>query len=266
MIIVSVVLTTELYAKAPTRTPADTDTYIVMFEAESVVGRLAQKEVESLNLQSLTAQMARHAVQAQQALAMDEMTRVLQRPLSIPYQYTIALNGMAVELTASEAAEIVELSTVHAVVPSQTRYPQSDAGPTWIGAPSLWDGSQTGGIPGTLGEGSIIGIIDTGINLDHPSFAAVGGDGYGHTNPNGAGNYLGKCATQPEISICNDKLIGAYSWPQTGDNPEDDFGTGHGSNVAGIAAGNIITAVYTAPTTVLTATLSGVAPHANIIA
>lgn len=264
--ILVVALISEHYVKAFSMPPVATSTYIVVFDADSVVGRLAQEEARSLNVQSLTAQIARRSLQAQQALAIDEMTQMLQRPLIIPYQYTIALNGLAVELTASEAVEIASQSGVRAVVASQIRYPQTDAGPTWIGAPGLWDGSQTGGMAGTYGEGSIIGIIDTGINLDHPSFAAVGGDGYVHTNPNGTGNYLGKCATQPEISICNDKLIGAYSWPETGDNPEDDYGSGHGSNVAGIAAGNIISATYIAPTTMLTATLSGVAPHANIIA
>ena len=36
------------------------------------------------------------------------------------------------------------------------------------------------------------GIIDTGINTDHPSFADIGGDGYNHTNPHGT--LLRRCA------------------------------------------------------------------------
>ena len=243
---------------------AEPQMYIVLFEGPSVVGKLVYENGRSLNTSGLSAQMAQRSLQYQQSLAIDEMTSLLKRPLSIPYQYTIALNGLAVELTAAEAAEIAGQPGIRAVVVSQLRSPLTDTGPAWIGAPSLWDGSQTGGIEGTMGEGIVIGIIDTGINMDHPSFAAVGGDGYVHTNPNGTGVYLGHCATQPGSSICNDKLIGAYSWPEVGDDPEDY--SSHGSNVAGIAAGNVITVPYTAPTIVLTPTLSGVAPHANIIA
>lgn len=117
---------------------------------------------------------------------------------------------------------------------------------------------------GTLGEGMIIGVIDTGINSSHPSFAAVGGDGYIHTNPYGAGNYVGYCATNP--GFCNDKLIGAWAFHTSSTNPEDT--NGHGSHTAGTAGGNFLqdAALY-APTTTYTFTaVSGVAPHANIIA
>jgi uncharacterized repeat protein (TIGR01451 family) len=119
-------------------------------------------------------------------------------------------------------------------------------------------------LDGTLGEGVIVGILDTGINHDHPSFAAVGGDGYMHTNPFGSGSYVGYCATNP--SFCNNKLIGAWDFHPTALGPEDT--NGHGSHTASTVAGNILqdaqmiapTATYTFPF------ISGVAPHANIIA
>lgn len=244
---------------------ADTQMYIILLEGHTLVEKMSSVSASEKSLSSLSAQIAQRTLQAQQALAIKEMTQVVKRPLFIPHQYTAAINGMAVELTEAEADELAQQPNIRAVVPSMAREPLTDSSPDWLGATSLWNGSQTGGIPGTQGEGIIIGIIDTGINMDHPSFATVGGDGYVHTNPNGAGNYLGKCATQPDITICNDKLIGAYSWPAVGDNPEDDW-WGHGSNVAGIAAGNIMTVTYPAPTIVLTPTFAGIAPHANIIA
>ena len=117
---------------------------------------------------------------------------------------------------------------------------------------------------GSRGEGIIVGIIDTGINSAHPAFAAVSGDGYAHTNPYGSGNYVGYCVANP--SFCNDKLIGAWALHTSSTNPEDT--NGHGSHVAGTAAGNWLPGpVLIAPTNSYPfAAASGVAPRANIIA
>ena len=45
----------------------------------------------------------------------------------------------------------------------------TDAGPVWIGAGGIWDGSATG--VETMGEGLIIGMIDTGIKDRQSTFA-----------------------------------------------------------------------------------------------
>ncbi|MBW2186395.1 MAG: protease inhibitor I9 family protein, partial [Deltaproteobacteria bacterium] len=85
-------------------------------------------------------------------------------------------------------------------------------GAAWIGAPGVWDGSSTDGLPATMGEGIVIGIIDSGISPHSPSFAALGDDGYEHHNPRG--KYYGVCDPDnaelynPNFP-CNEKLIGA---------------------------------------------------------
>ena len=122
---------------------------------------------------------------------------------------------------------------------------------------------------GSLGEGIVVGVIDTGIDPWNPSFAAVGGDGYVHTNPKGEGVYVGVCdsadATYDATFPCNSKLIGARGYDSIAGSPRDS--NGHGSHTAGTAAGNIVfDAVAVAPTEVFTSDISGVAPHANIIA
>ncbi|WP_306174053.1 S8 family serine peptidase [Pseudoalteromonas shioyasakiensis] len=204
----------------------------------------------------------------------------------IRHQFTKALNGFSVKMTEAEASRVSALGGVSSVMRSKKYDLLSDEGPTHIGADKIWDGTSVpSGIQGK-GEGQIVGIIDTGINSDHPSFAAVGGDGYEHTNPFGAGNYVGDCVEEPDEVQCNNKLIGVRSydvvtdsysamipgWPAIGEDYQ-----GHGSHVASTAAGNVL---YDVPYMVagygeesdgkvlkeaLFPQLSGVAPHANVI-
>jgi hypothetical protein len=112
------------------------------------------------------------------------------------------------------------------------------------------------------GEGVIAGIIDTGVNFQHPSFAATDGLGYTHTNPYGAGNYNGWCAANP--GFCTDKLIGAYGLNPLGGNPADDHG--HGSHTGSTTAGNYHEAVFVVGSETYTRTVAGVAPRANVVA
>lgn len=130
-------------------------------------------------------------------------------------------------------------------------------------------GEIRGQVTGSKGEGVLVGIIDTGINFGHPSFAATGGDGYTHINPFGAGHYVGVCDPADPIyqptKVCNAKLVGGRTYPETHDvdpdSPEDD--DGHGSHTGSTTAGNVITS--TLLNGVQMGRISGVAPHANVI-
>lgn len=204
-------------------------------------------------------------------------------------QFTKALNGFSVTMTPEQAQQVSTLGSVVAVTRAKTYELLSDTGPKHIGADTIWEGTATQNSMQYKGEDQIIAIIDTGINSDHPSFADVGGDGYDHTNPWGEGVYVGNCADPAvaEFVACNDKLIGMRSYASITDNYEtmrpgwpaiaEDY-QGHGSHVASTAAGNVLKDVdYLLPEagenadgTVLKEALfpeiSGVAPHANIIA
>ncbi|MGD2079213.1 MAG: S8 family serine peptidase, partial [Chloroflexota bacterium] len=197
------------------------------------------------------------------------MTQALGREVEVVYEYYAALNGLAVELTRSEVAVVADLPNVSFVEPDKEFELHTNAGPDWINADAIWAG--VGGLSGTFGEGVIVGVIDTGINPDHPSFADIGGDGYDHTNPWGAGNYVGVCdpgdPTYDPTFPCNDKLIGAWGYPTVnGGDPVDP--DGHGSHTASTAAGNFVfgASVNTPNGYVVTDDISGVAPHANVVA
>ena len=135
------------------------------------------------------------------------------------------------------------------------------AGPTWIGAPGIWEGTAEPADLGTLGEGVLAGILDTGINFDHPSFSDTPQDLHVY---NWVGDYKGVCASVGGVpayaSACNDKLVGAYSFTGEALSPED--ADGHGSHTASTVAGNFVTFDFMGVET----TISGVAPHAQIIA
>ena len=195
----------------------------------------------------------------QHAQLVATMEQTLERSVDVLFRYDAVLNGVAVQLGPQEAKVVAGLPGVARVERDFSRQIETDAGPVWIGAQGIWDGTATGEM--SMGEGLIIGMIDTGINGDHPSFADVGGDGYDHTNPLGAGNYLGWC--DAGTYTCNDKLIGVYDMT-TANNPEDI--NGHGSHTASTVTGNVLNDVLiNFPTIDITRSISGVAPHANVI-
>jgi hypothetical protein len=187
------------------------------------------------------------------------MAAALGRKLEVVHVYDAVLNGVAVELSGTEPDVVAGVPGVARVEADQVRFLQTDNGPEWIGAPSVWDGAATGGLPGTRAEGIVVGVLDTGVNHDHPSFADVGGDGFNHTNPRG--RFFGLCDPVTGAPFCNDKLIGVHDF--TGSTPEDL--NGHGSHTASTSAGNVLDAEMVAPTITLARAISGVAPHANLI-
>lgn len=217
-------------------------------------------DAESSDTQAYLAHLDR--VQRRAILAIE---REIGHPLAVSDRYRFALNGFAAWLAPAEAARVRRLPGVRLVHRQRLRQPLTDAGPAWSGARGIWDGSALGRPEGSLGEGVVVGVIDTGINTDHPSFAAVDGAGYAHRNPKPS--YLGWCnPSHPQHRPglpCNAKLIGLWSHPEAGNTPEDD--DGHGSHVSSTAAGNRIDdARLIAPTTQLRRAISGMAPRANL--
>lgn len=201
-----------------------------------------------------------------------DMSQLLARPINVRRRFQVSLNGVAVKMTQAEAQKLATLPGIAKIELDREDFLDTDRGPTYIGAPELWSGSVNN--IQAKGEGIVIGILDSGINGDHPSFATVGGDGYEHVNPLGEGNYLGECDPSndnynPAIP-CNSKLIGRYLFIDATPTEDDSEDTdGHGSHVASTAGGNAIQApVFDAEGNPvgLDLDISGVAPHANIIA
>ncbi|MEH6417799.1 S8 family serine peptidase [Pseudomonas sp. CGJS7] len=195
---------------------------------------------------------------------------LLGRPLQIERRMHHAVNGVVTQMTQNEAARVAKLPGVELVEEYREYALDTDVGPQLIGAPSLWNANPTN----FRGEGVVVGILDTGINFGSPAFAAVDDTGYHHVNPNGSGNYIGTCAPGGvDEGRCNDKLIGGWDFVcgapgntcgVPGIREEPGFGdtNSHGSHTASTTAGNAWTANFKGRDI----RISGVAPHANIIA
>jgi len=216
-----------------------------------------------LDADSSAAEAYRDYLMGKQQEMLSAIDLKLGRAVKTEFRYTDAFNGFAVAMSYAEAVQVSSLRGVLAIYADTMRELTTDVGPFLIEADEIWNGNTWTGAD-TEGEGIVIGVIDSGINHAHPSFADVGGDGYNHTNPYGAGNYVGYCDTT-DPSFCNDKLIGAYDlYPGGSGGPEDT--DGHGSHTASTAGGNRHDAIFDVGPDTYTVTIQGVAPHANIVA
>ncbi|RIK40463.1 MAG: hypothetical protein DCC55_14940 [Chloroflexi bacterium] len=185
------------------------------------------------------------------------------------HNYVYAVNGFAAQLTEVEATRLAKQPDVVAVRPDELRYIQTDSSPAFLGL------TAPGGawLRGYTGEGVVVGIIDTGIWPEHPSFADDGRFGPSPVGPLPCefGNTAQNSADEP--FTCNNKLIGARAVidtyraviglePFEYDSARDD--NGHGTHTASTAAGNagVAASVLGMPR----GTISGIAPRARVVA
>jgi subtilisin family serine protease len=164
------------------------------------------------------------------------------------YRVRRALNGIAVLATPAQAAAFRRVGGVKSVRPIQPEVPHNRTSVPFLGAPLLWQ-STTPVPAGLTGQGVRIGIIDTGIDYLHGDFGGTGlladyqqaaADSSGWTTNPGSGP--GRFPTSKVAGgwdFAGDAYTGAGT-PAPDPNPMDC--QGHGSHVAGTAAGFGVTA------------------------
>ena len=247
-------------------TASGPETYIIQLDSAAIPTRSAtEKGIQKSESDAAYGK----ELKAEQADLTSSIAKITGSTPKVLDSFTHAINGITVKLTRAQAQRVARIDGVKAVQVDFTRQLTTDRGPAWIGATTIYDGSNVPGGVGSKGEGIIVGVLDTGLNPANPSFADVGADGYNHTNPLGAGVYKGVCATDATWG-CNDKVIGYWDFdlPGATDGKYDD--DGHGSHTGSTTAGNQVAATaYSARGTEhefsVTSTIKGVAPHANII-
>ncbi len=190
---------------------------------------------------------------------------------ALVYNYFFALNGFAAVMTPAQAAQVAKQPGVVSVHEAQLRQKTTDASPTFLGL-NVYRGPWYKGI---TGKGVVVGVIDTGIWPEHPSFADDGKYKAPPADSAGIPCEFGNTAHNPNDApfTCNNKLIGAREVldtyklltgldPEEFDSARDD--DGHGTHTASTAAGNAGVAAQMLG--IPRGTISGIAPRAHVVA
>jgi subtilisin family serine protease len=202
----------------------------------------------------------------------------------IVHRYEKVARGVSMVVAGDKVSDVASLEGVAGVYLDQRHQTNTEASNDFIGSPTIWDdlGGQS-----SAGEGVVVGILDTGIWPEHPSFSDPDPGGKPYDAPpvipgsNGfAGDPRPTCDfgntgyNPDDVSFtCNNKLIGAYDFHDTykllvgllpGEFDSARDANGHGTHTASTAAGNggVEADIFDIPR----GTVSGVAPRAHVIA
>jgi uncharacterized repeat protein (TIGR01451 family) len=163
------------------------------------------------------------------------------------FRVTRVMNAIAVVVEPGKMDMIRALPGVKRVRVITPEFPSTITSVPFIGAPQVWAGQ---GLPaGATGSGMKIGIIDTGLDYQHPDFGGTGAlaDYKANDRVTIHPGLFPTAKVPGGIDFVGDAYDGTTT-PKPDPNPMDCFG--HGTHVAGIAAGQGVTSggtPYTGP-------------------
>ncbi|KAL6280220.1 hypothetical protein ACE6H2_017101 [Prunus campanulata] len=166
------------------------------------------------------------------------------------HTYRNVATGFAAKLTPEEVKAMEQKEGFVSAHPERILPLHTTHSPNFLGLQQglgVWKGAN-------YGEGVIIGVLDTGIGPDHPSFSDEG-------VPPPPAKWKGKCDFNG--TVCNNKLIGARNFQSgktTGGPPVDD--EGHGTHTSSTAAGNFVEGANAFG--MANGTAAGMAPYAHL--
>jgi subtilisin family serine protease len=205
--------------------------------------------------------------------------------VKVTQKLDIVVGGVVMLVPEDQVATLSKLPGVAAVYPdgllqleiarpAPQLHTSVDPGARFIGAPTIWD--KLGGQE-SAGEGVIVGVLDTGVWPEHPSYSDPDPSGKPYSMPppapvgSRACEFSGGANPGPAFA-CNNKLIGADRFMATYDalvglipgeftTARDD--NGHGTHTSSTAAGNagVAASIFGVPR----GNVSGIAPRAHVI-
>ncbi len=216
---------------------------IVELEGESVIKReraatAAFGRGHKIDFQSARARAYEADLEAEQN-DFHSRAALISPGLQVKERLRKVANALVIEATGTEIAAMAALPGVKRIEPVKHYDLTLSASVPLISASALWE--RLGGAQ-VAGEGMKIAIIDSGIDSGNPLFS-----GAGYAAPPGF--------PRGNLAFTNNKVIVAKTFLSGNTTPQDE--NGHGTNVAGIAAGNLNTASPLGA-------ISGVAPRAYL--
>jgi subtilisin family serine protease len=226
-----------------------------------------------VNLQSRESVQYRAYLKGQRDALKARAARTI-RALTVEHEYDLVINGVAVVVPQDQIGALAALPDVEALYPDELQQLNTDRSPQFIGAPTVWN--QLGG-QGSAGEGVIVGVLDSGLWPEHPSYSDPDPLGKPYAAPPPPLSGTRQCefsgGTNPGPAFtCNNKLIGADRFMATYDTvigllpteyttARDD--NGHGTHTSSTAAGNrgVAASIFG----ISRGTVSGIAPRAHVI-
>ncbi|KAH6778957.1 hypothetical protein C2S52_010194 [Perilla frutescens var. hirtella] len=163
------------------------------------------------------------------------------------YSYRSVFKGFAARLSADEVKEMAKKEGFISARPEKILSLHTTHSPNFLGLNQnmgLWKDSN-------YGKGVIIGVLDTGILPEHPSFSDEG-------MPPPPAKWKGRC--EFSNTTCNNKIIGARFFGSDATSPFDE--DGHGTHTAGTAAGSFVKGANVFGNAYGTA--AGIAPMAHL--
>jgi len=158
---------------------------------------------------------------------------------SVENRLQSAYNGLRVTINSSQVAAVKGIDGVKSVQSIPLHERNNTVGVPYIGTPAAWQGA---GGSGYTGKGVKIAIIDSGIDYTHATFGGEGtpdafAEATAATDPT---PYYGP-RFKGGYDFAGDAYTG-HNAPQPDNNPIDCQKHGHGTHVAGTAAGSGVTA------------------------
>ncbi|WP_299741881.1 S8 family serine peptidase [uncultured Rossellomorea sp.] len=205
---------------------------IVQFQVDPAAVQVAKEKAKGKSASTLRLEEAQEKVDKSHKEFKEKINKVKSEKKSkITREFKNAFNGVSMTVPAKEVLELIELPDVKAVWVDQeiqldlpieekeTISPQMNDSIPFLGVDGLHD-------EGINGKGIKIGVLDTGIDYNHPDLEGVYKGGY---------DFVDNDDDPMEATYEEWKGLDPASWPETWNG--SPYYTSHGTHVSGIIAG-----------------------------